>query len=80
MSICDSCAHEKVCAFKEKTRKMEEKIPSLHIPVGPDAVVTIAATEHLSVEVKCKFRDEKTKPVNWRMKGRSPDLEGGVVK
>ena len=80
MSICDSCTHEKVCALKEWTRKTEEKIPSFCIPVDQNSVMTIAAIEHLQVEVNCKFRNEKTKPVNWRMKGRSPDLEGGVVK
>lgn len=80
MSICDSCTHEKVCALKEWTRKMEEKIPSLHVPVDQNTVIAINTTEHLSVEVNCKFREDKTKPVNWRMKGRSPDLEEGVAK
>lgn len=80
MSICDDCTHEKVCALKGWTQKAEDKIPSFCIPVSQDTVMTIGAIDHLQVEVNCKFREEKTKPVNWRMKGRSPDLEEGVVK
>ena len=80
MSICDSCTHEKVCALKEITQKAEERIPFLSVPAGQDSTIGIRHIDHLFVEVKCKFREDKTKPVNWRMKGRSPDLEEGVVK
>ncbi len=79
MSICDSCTHEKVCALKELTRKAEEKLLSVYVPVGRDQVMTFENVKHLSIEMKCEFWKSNT-PVNWRMKGRSPDLEEGVVK
>lgn len=80
MSICDECTHEKVCGLKDKTQKVENRIPALSVPYGQDSTIKICNIDHLQVEVNCKFREEKTKPVNWRLKGRSVDFEEGVIK
>lgn len=80
MSICDNCTHAKVCALKEQTQKVEDKIPIFSVPAGQNSTIQLCHIDHLQVEVNCKFREDKTKPVNWRMKGRSPDLEEGVMK
>ena len=78
MSICDECTHEKVCGLKDKTQKVENEIPAMTVPYGQGSTIKICDIEHLQVEMNCKFREEKTKQVNWRMNSRSFYLEEGV--